>query len=294
MPNEKDENRSEKPHAAGLSPLSETIRRVFRTRGRRILLRFQAEARAATLPARRWLEAQRRRFHCWPPVGWVRFGALRRTRPINQAFGLGRGLPICWYYIRKFLAQHAGDIQGHVLEVGDDMYTRMFGGDRVTRRDVLHVTEGNPQATIVADLTRGDDLPAEAFDCVILTQTLNVIYDVRAAVRTVYRILKPGGVLLASLPGISQISHYDMERWGDYWRFTTASAQRLFEECWPPENLHIQAHGNVLVAIAYLHGLSSNDLRPGELVVNDPDYQFLVTVRAVKPGEVAAAAGEVA
>ena len=34
------------------------------------------------------------------------------------------------HYIERFLAQHAVDVQGRVLEVGDDAYTRRFGGER--------------------------------------------------------------------------------------------------------------------------------------------------------------------
>ncbi|MCZ7547079.1 MAG: class I SAM-dependent methyltransferase [Anaerolineae bacterium] len=257
---------------------------------RRIPAKIRSRAaRLVPESARRWLAAQRARFSVWPPVGWVRFGALRRVQPVNREFGIGRGLPICRWYIERFLAAHADDIAGRVLEIGDPAYTRRFGGDRVTQSDVLHIAEGSPHATLVGDLTRGDDLPAEAFDCVILTQTLNVIYDVHAAVRTVYRLLKPGGVALVSVPGISQISRYDMDRWGEYWRFTTASARRLFEECWPPAGVEVQAHGNVLDAAAYLYGLASDDLRRGELAFHDPDYELLITVRAVKPQTAAGA-----
>ena len=224
-----------------------------------------------------------------PPVGQVDFGSLRRLAPISRRWGKDRGgAPIDRYYIERFLAAHAADIRGRVLEVGDDTYTRRFGADAVERRDVLHAQPGNPQATIVADLARGgDELPAAVFDCVILTQVLSVISDPGAAVRTVHRILRPGGVVLATVPGISQVSRWDMERWGDYWRFTTLSARRLFEAGFPPELVSVAPHGNVLASIAFLHGLAAQDLRPDELDHNDPDYQLLITVRAVRPGLVA-------
>jgi hypothetical protein len=74
-----------------------------------------------------------------------------------------------------------------------------------------------------------------------------------------------------------------MERWGDYWRFTTASSYRLFSEFWPSEGLTVEAYGNVLVAMAYLYGLSSVELKTPELEYHDRDYQVLITVRAVKP-----------
>jgi SAM-dependent methyltransferase len=169
-----------------------------------------------------------------------------------------------------------------VLEVRDDAYTRRFGGERVTRADVLHPTAGNQKATIVADLTSADHVPSEAFDCIVLTQVLPFILDVTAAVRTLHRILRPGGVVLATVPGISQIVRYDMERWGDFWRFTSLSARRLFECGFPEGEVQVGVHGNVLAATAFLQGLSSRELRPEELDYLDPDYEVLITVRAVK------------
>jgi len=213
----------------------------------------------------------------------VDFGNLRRLTPISSVFGYDRGQPGRRYYIDNFLTRHAQDVHGHVLEIGNDTYTQKFGAGRVEKLDVLHVTEGNPKATIVADLTRADHIRSDTFDCIIFTQTLQCIYDVQAAIQMLYRILKPGGILLATFPGISQISRYDMDRWGDYWRFTTLSAKRLFEEVFLPENVEVDAYGNVLAAIAFLHGLAGEELRRRELDYHDPDYEVLVTVRAVKP-----------
>jgi SAM-dependent methyltransferase len=214
------------------------------------------------------------------PVDW---GSLRRTEPVSRQFGFDRGTPIDRYYIEQFLTERANDIRGAVLEIGDATYTRRFGGKRVARSDVLHATADNRRATLVGDLASGRGIPDSAYDCIILTQTLLCIYDVKSAVAHACRALKPGGVVLATVPGISQISRYDMDRWGDYWRFTTLSAQRLFEDVFPAGNVTVQAHGNVFVAIAFLHGLAAQELRPGELNHPDPDYEVLITVRAVKP-----------
>jgi glycosyltransferase involved in cell wall biosynthesis/SAM-dependent methyltransferase len=217
-----------------------------------------------------------------PPKGKVRFGDLRRLTPLSYEFGFDRGLPIDRYYIESFLARHADDIHGHVLEVGDDSYMCQFGGDRVLKKDILHVAAGNPAATIVADLTRADHIPSNLFDCIILTQTLHLVYDVDAALHTLRRILKPGGVLLATFPGISQLS---IDEWSKswYWAFTLHSAHRMFETVFPTKNLEIQSHGNVLAATAFLQGLAVDELDQEELDYTDPHYQTLITVRAVKP-----------
>ncbi len=213
---------------------------------------------------------------------YVYFGSLRRVTPISRVFGFDRGLPIDRYYIERFLSAHATDICGRVLEIGDATYTRKFGGTRVTSSDVLHVVEGNAEATIIADLACADHIPSNSFDCIILPQTLQFIYNIQAAIQTLHRILKGGGVLLATFPGISQISRYDMERWGEYWRFTTLSAKRLFEEGFPLGDVKVEADGNVLTAIAFLHGLVADEFKQEELDYRDPDYEVLITVRSVK------------
>ncbi|HEX3035118.1 MAG TPA: methyltransferase domain-containing protein [Thermodesulfobacteriota bacterium] len=242
------------------------------------------EKAKAVIPAevRGWVR-KRRRVLRGISDGRVRFGSLRRIAPISRKWGLDRGLPVDRYYIERFLSTYRLDIRGHTLEIKDSTYTSKFGGDRITKSDVLHVIEGNPKATIVADLTCADQIPADTFDCIILTQTLQLIYDLRAALKTLYRILKPGGVVLVSLPGISKISRYDMDRWGYYWSFTTLSARRLFTEFFPATNVQVEGHGNVLAAIAFLHGLAAEELRQEELNHVDPDYEVLITVRAVKP-----------
>lgn len=237
--------------------------------------------------ARRHLSVETRRqivrLMRWPPVGLVRFGSLRRVKPISSDWGTDRGLPIDRYYIEKFLQHHAGDIQGRVLEIGDDSYSRRFGGTRITQQDVLHVAENRSQVTIIGDLTNAQNIEPDIFDCFILTQTLQAIYDVKSAIQTVHRVLKPGGVALVTVPGISKISRYDMDRWGYYWSFTTKSMQQLLVDAgFLPENLHIHSHGNVLASIAFLHGLAANEVRHAELEYTDPDFELLITVRAIK------------
>jgi SAM-dependent methyltransferase len=231
-----------------------------------------------------------------PPFGGVNFGNLDRIKPINANWGFERGSPVDRYYIDQFLSAHLKDICGRVLEIEDNTYTLKFGGDRVQQSDILHVKAGNPQATIVADLTCADQIANDTFDCILLTQTLQLIYDVHAVVKTLYRILKPGGVVLATFPGITQISHYspetetagwtpDTDNWSDswYWNFTQLSACRLFTEAFPSEAVDVQTYGNVFAAIAMLHGLAAEELQQEKLEQHDCDYQVLITVRAQKP-----------
>ncbi len=240
-----------------------------------------------TLPAsiHRWIGTQMSGDKYTPPVGAVDFGSLRKLRPISRQFGYDRGLPIDRYYIEKFIAKNAADVKGRVLEIGDNSYTRQFGGNNVTESDVLHIVEGNPQATIVGDLTNAEHIPSDAFDCFILTQTLQCIYDTRAALKTIYRILKPGGVVLATFSGISLTP---ADEWGDYWcwSFTSQSGKRLFAEFFPETNIQVESYGNVLAAIAFLQGIATVELEKAELDHHDRQYELLISVRAVKPKEI--------
>jgi len=237
----------------------------------------------AVLPRR--LPMQAYKYARMPLYGRVRFGSLKRLTPIQPGFSSDRGTYIDRYYIEKFLTKRAEDIRGRVLDLCDDGYTRQFGGSRVTHSDVLDVRPDHPGATIIADLTKGEEIPSGAFDCVILTQTLNFIYDTRAAICTVHRILKPGGVVLVSVPGIAQVSLVEVAYCGDFWRFTHLSLRRLFEEFFPRECVAIETGGNVFAATAFLHGISVEELSAEMLDYNDPEYQVSVLLRAVKPME---------
>jgi hypothetical protein len=209
---------------------------------------------------------------------------LTRLEPVSRTFGFDRGKPVDRWYIERFLAAHADDVRGRVLEVAETTYTEWYGGDDVTRSDVLYAAPGNPAATVVGNLATGEGLPREAYDCFVMTQTLQVIYDVAAAVRGTREVLAPSGVLLGTVPGISQISREDRRDWGDWWRFTSDSARRLFAEAYGPENVEVEAHGNVLSAACFLYGLAAEELSDEELAHRDPDFDFLMTIRAVKRG----------
>ena len=217
-----------------------------------------------------------------PAVGEVEMGDLRRVTPIARDFGYKRGPAVDRYYIESFLSKTAPDVRGRVLEVGDNAYTTRFGGGRVTQSDVLFPDNGLPSATIVGDLESGNGIPPDAFDCAIITQTLLLIYDVHASVRTLHRVLRPGGVALVTLPGISQMARDEDDRWGDYWRFTTRGASRLFGDVFGERATSVQSYGNVLTATALLYGMTASELRPEEYDYNDPEFPLIITVRAVK------------
>jgi glycosyltransferase involved in cell wall biosynthesis len=209
-------------------------------------------------------------------------GDAARVAPISRNFGFDRGTPVDRYYIESFLSEHSGDIRGAVLEIGDDAYTRRFGGERVERSEILHVDGSNPRATIVGDLQDPACLVPDSFDCIILTQTLHLVFDMNAAIGTLHRALKPGGVLFLTVPGITQIDASG--EWGGswYWSLTALSVRRLLERRFPSAEIDVAVHGNVFAAAAFLYGLAMEELSPDDLDVKDASYPVTIAARARK------------
>lgn len=203
---------------------------------------------------------------------------MRRTTPLSAHWGFDRGTPLDRFFIERFLERHSRDVTGRVLEVGDDRYTRRFGHDVVTS-DVLDV-DARPGVTVVGDLGAPETLPEARYDCLILTQTLQYVFDLEAGLASVARLLAPGGVVLATVPTLGRMDATGgVER--DFWRFTPTSARRVFEAVFGGA-VEVEAHGNVLLASAFLFGLAAEELKERELLEDDPLFPLIVTIRARK------------
>ena len=207
-------------------------------------------------------------------------GRAGSTVPLSADYGFDRGKPIDRHYIEGFLAQNAQDVRGHVLEVGNDRYSRRFGGASITKQDVLHVDPANPLATIVGDLAVPGTLPSGQFDCIIMTQTLHLIFDMRVAVAQIRNALRPGGVALLTVPGITPV---DTGPWKDswYWSLTGPALQRLLSEHFSTAEVSVCAYGNLYAATAFLHGAALQEVSIRKLDEYDPAYPVIVAARAV-------------
>lgn len=229
-------------------------------------------------PLRRWVLQVTRR----PAVGRVDFGDLRRLRPISRAWGGDRGLPIDRYFIEQFLSVHQTDIHGRVLEIDSNRYSTRFGGDRVSESEILDIDPANPRATIIADLSEATVIPDADFDCVICTQTLQLVPRLERAIHTLQRILRPGGTALVTIPTLSRLVTAGEAVVPDYWRLTSWGAREMFERSFAKEAVTVQAYGNLLTSICFLHGLATVELDPAELNEKDPRFEQLIGIRAVK------------
>lgn len=206
-----------------------------------------------------------------------------KVKPVSRVFGFDRGAPIDRYYIEKFLQEKSSLIKGTTLEIAEREYSLKYGGNKIENAYVLHVTEARDDLSIKGNLETGEGIPENLVDCFILTQTLPFIYDIKSAANNVLKALRPGGSALITVSGISQISRYDMDRWGHYWGFTDLSLKKLFSEFVPQENIEIITYGNAKVASCFLYGLAQHELRKKDLDYVDPDYQLIITAVVKKP-----------
>jgi len=206
---------------------------------------------------------------------------LRSLEPVSKSFGYYRGTPIDRIFIEDFLSKQANSITGKTLEIAEDHYSKKFGVN-VENYGILHVTAENPNATIVGDLTDISTLPENQVDCFICTQTLNFIYDFKKAIQGGRHLLRKNGVMLTTVSGISQVSRFDMDRWGDFWRFNTLSMLTAFEEVFGKGQVEVDFYGNVLTATSLLQGITAEELTKEELFFKDKDYQVTIVIKATK------------
>ncbi len=238
---------------------------------------LHAPAAAATLAAR----ARRLARRALRRNGPVRWGNLRRTRPLSNNYGFERGLPVDRVYIERFLAANAGDIRGRVLEVADRKYTLTYGRERVTASEIVDVDASNRDATVIADLASPGSLESAQFDCVIATQTLQYLDRPLVGIENLYRALVPGGVALITVPSASRVDPELPET--DFWRLTPRGLERLLRQNGPWTELEVRSYGNVLALTAFLMGVSGDELRETELAEDDPNFPLVACARARKP-----------
>ena len=202
---------------------------------------------------------------------------------LSNDYGDSRGTPITRYYIQHFFLNlnHFG--WGNCLEFEDNRYTNQFGKN-VTKYNTFKFSNkyNDKDNLIIGDLTKIPLLPKERFDFIVCTNVLNFIFDFESAIKGIYRMLKKEGKCIITLDGpSSHISRYDMERWGDYWRFTNLSAKKIFER----SNFKIEqntVYGNPYACSAQLNGFSIQDIDQSKLFPSEKDYQLLIALFLTK------------
>jgi hypothetical protein len=211
----------------------------------------------------------------------IKLKEILSSKPVSDQFGFDRGTPIDRFYIEKFLLAQSGCIRGNVLEVAENTYTLKFGKD--VKSDILHYNNSNINATVIGDLCDVSTLKENSADCFICTQTYNFIYNYKDAIKGSHYLLKPGGTLLATLACLAPISKYDVDRWGDFWRFTPQSALKVFGEVFDPMKVEVYPLGNSAAAALFMKGYAQEDLK-GEVNLDENDglFPLVIGVKAIK------------
>jgi SAM-dependent methyltransferase len=206
---------------------------------------------------------------------WI---SLRTTRPRSTNYGFDRGTPIDRFYFEECLREWSGDVRGDVLEVKSTAYADRFGSG-VARVDVLDVDRDNADATVIADLGEPDSLPASAYDCFMLMQTLQYVARPELALANAWRALRPAGVLLLTVPTVQMID----AGLPDLWRFTPAGIEELVEHVCTGAEADVRGYGNALACSAFLLGLAAQELRRDHLRELDPAFPVVTCARVRKP-----------
>jgi SAM-dependent methyltransferase len=217
----------------------------------------------------------------WHPgetVVVTEFADLPRE-PLDDHYGFGRGTPVDRRYVEAFLNARRDAIHGSVLEVQDNAYTMKFGDDRVSQSIVVDIDATNPRATLIADLQEAGSLAPDAYDCIILTQTLHLLRRPDQCIENCFRALRSGGALLATAPSVSRVSPTYPD--GDFWRFTPAGMAELFGRHWPSDFM-VDRFGNLRTCVAFLIGEVVEDLPDIVLDHDGPRFPLTVAVAANK------------
>jgi hypothetical protein len=205
-----------------------------------------------------------------------RWGNFRRLHPFSSAFGSERGTPVDRHYLHRFLQAHARDITGTVLEIQAPAYTQRFG-HAVSRHDTVDI-EPSFSPTFLCDLAAADVIPGDTYDCFLLPATLQGLRNLDACLRHALRVVRPGGVILASSASLVPL----MADVPDYWRMSAAGWLEVADRCWPGCEIDVRAHGNCLAATASMMGLAAEELTEAELDAHDERYPVVVTLACRK------------
>jgi SAM-dependent methyltransferase len=200
--------------------------------------------------------------------------------PLSNYYGIDRGIPLDRFYIEDFLENNKAFIRGICLEIQDRVYTERFGKDGIVASHVLDFDKKNDKADIFADLRKIPEVKDNTYDCIILTQVLQFIDEPNSVISECFRILKPGGIVLATLPTVSRIDlTAGIEN--DFWRFTKAGAKTLFGKV-PFSETIVESRGNCRAGLYFLAGVAWEETSKGVLETEDESFPVIVTVRARK------------
>ena len=122
------------------------------------------------------------------------------------------------------ILQHA---QGRLIDLGcGDMPFRKLIEPRVTAYDSLDYFPRSKSITYVADIQAMSTIEDNTYDTAICLEVLEHVPDPFRAGREIHRIVRPGGILILSVPHLNRLH----EEPHDYYRFTHYGLRTLLEK----------------------------------------------------------------
>lgn len=127
--------------------------------------------------------------------------------------------------LRESLERNAPLLEGSILDIGcGDKPYRSFFKNALTYTG-LDIFSG-PSVDIVVEPNAPWDIPSDQYDAVICTQVAQYAKSFELLFSEIFRVLKPGGILLFSVP----FAYNEHDVADDYWRFTKTGLKATFEE----------------------------------------------------------------
>lgn len=179
------------------------------------------------------------------------------------------------YYIDTFLARHAAGCRGAFLEFGDARYRERFPQATIDRYDVFDIAAA-PGVTIVGDIQSCPQIPDDSYDVIVCTQVLEHVPNPFLAAAELCRILRPGGLLLLTVPAAYPYHSAP----NDYWRYSRDSIRLLFGE--RLRETAIESFGNRLTVTGAYWEWSARHFPRAVLDRHDPDQPYLIMLAGRK------------
>jgi SAM-dependent methyltransferase len=135
--------------------------------------------------------------------------------------------PIFYSHYQVTLPLMRQYVKGCLLDAGcGDMPFKEYLVDRVSRYDSLDLFPRTADVTYVTDLQNMTGVPGGTYSSAICLEVLEHVPDPFRAVRELYRVLAPGGILIVSVPHLSRL--HDEPH--DFFRYTRYGLASLLEQ----------------------------------------------------------------
>lgn len=153
--------------------------------------------------------------------------------PIKVAIDLLKGLSLLRSYFHNILPLCTPKLGGLVVDLGGKITGNYYHKIILDKTAEIISTDLNPSDGVIAvDVEKKLPFADQAFDNVLAFWLFEHVYDLSKVSQEVFRILKPGGLIVISIPFHHQY-HGDMsskKSYDDFWRFSHTSLVRWWKD----------------------------------------------------------------